>query len=554
MSGTLPTRDNNIAGNAITLIGDATVSTGSWQAIGINMALRGARTFNISSGITFLNGQLSDDTSAGAIIKSGGAELLLGGSNTISAPKRLTLNNGTVTLENPAALGAAAVNTIDRSIEFGTGANTSLQIRTNSPANTHNLGGGSTSATTTISLGRKTAGPGHVQNFGSLDAGSRTIAFNQGTNVTSGGMVVNIAEVRLTAGNNDRPMTLAGTATMTVAGASITSTPNTKRLQLDGTSASNTIGTISNGITGATLQLIKANTGTWTLSGNNSHTGTTTVSAGTLVINGNQSNATGAVTVNGGATLSGIGTLGGAVSVLAGGTIAPGLVGTLTADSSMTLDGRLAIAVDGVTAARLAVTGNLNITGATLDFNVQSGGVTASGYVIATFGSLTGTAFTAVANLPQGYQIFFDLADRQIRLVKTAGYQDWIGNHTVTDPAAAADPDGDGLSNLIEYVLGGDPSTSSATLAPTARISGADLVFSFLRDDDSETADIVLTVEAGHDMATWPEIFTIGADSATSSPGVRVEENAAAADTVVVTISTGGFSPKYARMKVRMIP
>ena len=191
MLGMLPTRDNNIAGNAISLIGDVTVSTGSWQTIGINIALRGSRTFNISSGITLLNGQLSDDTSAGAIIKSGGAELLLAGTNSISAAKRLTLNNGTVTLENPAALGAAVANTTDRSIEFGTGVNTLLQIKTDSPANKHNFGGGSTSATTTISLGRKTAGAGHVQDFGFLDAGSRTITFNQGANVTSGSMTAN---------------------------------------------------------------------------------------------------------------------------------------------------------------------------------------------------------------------------------------------------------------------------------------------------------------------------------------------------------------------------
>ena len=192
MLSTLPTRDNNITGNAITLSGDVTVSTGSWQTIGINMALRGSRTFNISSGITFLNGQLSDDTAAGGIIKNGGAELLLALSNTITAAKRLILNNGTVTLENPAALGAAVSNTTDRLIEFGTGANITLQIKTDSPPNKYNLGGGSTTATTTISLGRKTAGAGHVQDFGFLDSGSRTITFNQGANVSSGSMMANL--------------------------------------------------------------------------------------------------------------------------------------------------------------------------------------------------------------------------------------------------------------------------------------------------------------------------------------------------------------------------
>ena len=79
-------------------------------------------------------------------------------------------------------------------------------------------------------------------------------------------------------------------------------------------------------------------------------------------------------------------------------------------------------------------------------------------------------------------------------------------------------------------------------------------MFTFQRNDASETADIALTVEAGPDLVTWPEIFTIGADDATSSPGVHIEENAAAADTVTVTIPADTAPRKYARMRVRTTP
>ena len=561
MLSTLPTRDNNITGNPITLIGDVTVSTGSWQTIGINMALRGSRTFNISSGITFLNGQLSDDTAVGGIIKSGGAELLLAGSNTITAAKRLILNNGTVTLENPAALGAAVSNTTDRSIEFGTGANTLLQIKTDSPSNKHNFGGGSTSATTTISLGRKTAGAGHVQDFGFLDAGSRTITFNLGANVTSGSMTANLADLRLTAGNNDRPMTLGGTATIKVASVSITSTANTKRLQLDGTSADNTIGTIANGIAGATLQVIKANTGTWTLSGNNSYTGITSIDAGTLVINGDQSAASGAITVgddnttNSSATLGGTGTVGGAITVRSDGTLAPGVtVGTFTTTSSVTLNGRLAIGIDGGSTDRLTVAGNLNLTAATLDISTLAGGATGTEYVIASFGSLTGTAFANITGLPPGFAMNYDLANKQIKLVKPATYESWIGGYPVSNPAPAADPDADGLANIIEYVLGGDPSRFSADLAPAATNIGTNLIFTFPRSDASENGNLTLTVEAGSDLANWPETFNIGADDATSSPGVLVAENGTGADNITVTIPVATNTRKYVRLKVILGP
>ncbi len=51
------------------------------------------------------------------------------------------------------------------------------------------------------------------------------------------------------------------------------------------------------------------------LSGNNTYSGATTVSAGKLVINGNQSAATGVVTVAAGAALGGSGTVGGATTI-----------------------------------------------------------------------------------------------------------------------------------------------------------------------------------------------------------------------------------------------
>lgn len=64
--------------------------------------------------------------------------------------------------------------------------------------------------------------------------------------------------------------------------------------------------------------------GTTIFSGNNTYAGATAVSAGKLLINGNQSTATGAITVAGGATLGGRGAAGGAVTVLANGILSPG--------------------------------------------------------------------------------------------------------------------------------------------------------------------------------------------------------------------------------------
>lgn len=67
---------------------------------------------------------------------------------------------------------------------------------------------------------------------------------------------------------------------------------------------------------------VKQGTGLLALAGANSYAGTTTISAGTLRIDGNQAAATGSVSVAASAVLSGTGTIGGATTVF--GTHAPG--------------------------------------------------------------------------------------------------------------------------------------------------------------------------------------------------------------------------------------
>lgn len=92
--------------------------------------------------------------------------------------------------------------------------------------------------------------------------------------------------------------------------------------------------TISGTISGAGGSLVKTGAATLTLTGDNSYTGTTAVEQGVLLVNGNQSAATGKATVNDRATLGGEGTLGASVTVANGGHLTPGKaissVGNLT--------------------------------------------------------------------------------------------------------------------------------------------------------------------------------------------------------------------------------
>jgi autotransporter-associated beta strand protein len=84
--------------------------------------------------------------------------------------------------------------------------------------------------------------------------------------------------------------------------------------------------------------MVKAGEGTLSISGPNTYTGGTVVSAGTLLVDGDSSAATGPVAVNSGGTLGGTGTVGGATSVNAGAFLAPGTsIGMLTFDDQLTL-------------------------------------------------------------------------------------------------------------------------------------------------------------------------------------------------------------------------
>jgi len=87
------------------------------------------------------------------------------------------------------------------------------------------------------------------------------------------------------------------------------------------------------------MTLIKTGTGTQTLADANTYTGTTTVSGGTLLVNGSIDGNT--MTVQTGATLGGDGTINGPVTVNAGGRLEAGtesVVGTLTIANTLSLN------------------------------------------------------------------------------------------------------------------------------------------------------------------------------------------------------------------------
>ena len=116
--------------------------------------------------------------------------------------------------------------------------------------------------------------------------------------------------------------------------------------------------------------LNKTGTGTLALSATNTYAGPTTVSAGTLLVNG--STSTGAISVAAGATIGGGGTVGGPLSITSGGSIAPGDgVGQLKLAGGLALASGSVLAFDLGTAADL-----LTVSGGAFTGAADAGGVT----------------------------------------------------------------------------------------------------------------------------------------------------------------------------------
>lgn len=118
--------------------------------------------------------------------------------------------------------------------------------------------------------------------------------------------------------------------------------------------------------------ITKNGDGTLILSGSaNSYNGLTTVAAGTLLVNGDNSGVGAGTTVSSTGVIGGTGTIGNTVTVESGGTLSPGVggVGTLTVND-LVVQGQVDIDLNGSTAGQfdvVTINGTLDLTGATLN-------------------------------------------------------------------------------------------------------------------------------------------------------------------------------------------
>ncbi len=248
-------------------------------------------TVNGTASSTFL-GTIKNAASSLSLTKTGSGTLVLASANAYSGGTAIGASGGAGVIRAAAnqALGTGNI-TFDPT---GNGGTARLELT-----------GGSSLPNTILFSGRNNSTAG-IENI----SGSNTLAGL--INVVSGGGVYTIQ-------TDAGLLTIGGSGSTAITD----SASGARSLTFQGTGIGNVAGNITDG--SGTISLSKADVGSWTLGGANSYSGTTTVNAGTLVVNGTL--GAGSVTVNGG-TLAGGGIIGGTVTVLPGATLAPG--GSLT--------------------------------------------------------------------------------------------------------------------------------------------------------------------------------------------------------------------------------
>jgi hypothetical protein len=166
--------------------------------------------------------------------------------------------------------------------------------------------------------------------------------------------------------------------------------------------------------------------------------------------------------------------------------------------------------------------------------------------------SITGTPTFDFTAAPLASGLGWDTSsfatDGKIKVVSVAtGFE--VFAQSITNPDdrdPLDDADGDGISNLLEYVLGGVPTVAAQTILPNSTTSATELVFSFKRSDASE-ADTTQVVEVSSDLINWSTVIPV---TAASGGNVTVLENGVADDDVTVTIAKGVNTEMFARLKV----
>lgn len=409
--------------------------------------------WDITSGRTLLASGVVSGT--GSLTKNGLGTLTLSGTNTFSG--NVTINAGTISISTPSSLGSGttALTINPTGILQATGTFTTSRVVT-----LGGTGGASSGGTLDVTAANNETRTGVISGSGSLTkTGTGTLTLSA-VNTYTGDTFINGGTLSI--GNSQAlgalPPSLGSTlyavhmASGTTLQTTFSTTGDNRQLQLSGGTATldvtSAITYQRNGLVYGSGGLIKTGAGTEILTNANTYTGGTTINGGILQVNNSSGSGTGtgAVTVNSGATLSGLptatgfsgaGTISGAVTVNNGGILLArssvtftlgGLTLNTGATSNFQIGAPTASAVINITGSNafsLAGLSTINLSNA--------GGLAAGTYQLFNY---TGTALASITNLQLGstpgggftYSLSNNQTNTSIDLIVSATNDQWAND------------------------------------------------------------------------------------------------------------------------------
>lgn len=252
-------------------------------------------------------------------------------------------------------------------------------------------------------------------------------------------------------------------------------------------------------------------------------------------------------------------------SSVAGGSLTLSGINTYTGDTSVASgnsfvladNAELSFLVKGLNSTRVTGAGSASFQG---DFRIDTGAAattSGSSWTLVDVASSTYASsfqiigFTEVGNLwtkidgANTWSFNKSTGVLTLTVASPSGYGSWIDDFTVSDASEGADPDFDGMENLLEFVLNGNPSVSDSSILPTLNASGESFVFTFTRRTDS-VSEVVQSFEYGSNLSGWTSIaIAAGAQ-------VVIGESQGGVETVTITIpkSAAVDGRLFGRLKV----
>jgi len=285
------------------------------------IAIAGSATTGTSYNVTITN------TLGGTIEGNSATVAAIDGSAAVGGSVSPVASSNNETIIN---YGTIKQDSTGKAISLGSGVN-SVQIVGGAASVIGDMSGGASAGSNTLTInpssGQSFSYGGVISNFSSVEIKSGTVTFS-GANIYNGTTTIDAATLNLTGNGtigNTTTLTIASGGTFDLGGGTV----NVGTLANSGTINNGTVNaSMIGGLTGSGFN--KTGTDNLVLSGTNTYTGGTTVSAGKLSVNGS---STGDVNVHSGAELGGHGSVGGTIG--GAGAVGPGnSPGILTAAST----------------------------------------------------------------------------------------------------------------------------------------------------------------------------------------------------------------------------